>query len=78
MLLPGLLPPRAALQTSVSSSSSFEKSREFTWTELLLGFAAATDEDETLVLGTELGTASEEFAAEAEDVPAAAGLSATT
>ena len=47
---------------------------EFTWIELLLGFAtAATEEDEMLALRTELGTASEEFAAEA-----AAGLSATT
>ena len=49
---------------------------EFTWIELLLGFAvaAAAEEDEMLALRTELGTASEEFAAEA----AAAGLSATT
>ena len=71
---PGLLPQRAALQTSVSSSSSLEKSMEFMWIELSLGFAA--EEDEPLALGTELGTASEEVAAAAG--AAAAGLSATT
>lgn len=77
----GLLPARAALQTSVSSSSSLEKSRELTtWFLMLAGFATAAEDDDVdplLASGrrTELGTASEE---EGFTAARAAGLSATT